>query len=121
MFIVDDSVMVCKRLAVMLTKFADIEVVGEAHDVPEAIKSIEKAKPDVVILDIKMPGGSGIDVVERVKKNATVPSIIMFTNYSHPFYRMKYLAAGADFFLDKSTEFEKISSLLKQLLEDSRN
>ncbi|MCB0173977.1 MAG: response regulator transcription factor, partial [Anaerolineae bacterium] len=92
--------------------------VGQAETVAEAVTAIQKLHPDVVILDIRMPGGSGIDVLKRVKQGEVTPMVIILTNYPYPGYRQKCLQAGADFFLDKSTEFDQIPKLFEQLKRD---
>ena len=118
-FIVDDSKIVCERLSEMLSELPEIEITGQAHKAVEAINLIEKLNPDAVILDIRMPGGSGIDVLRKIKKNKTAPLIIMLTNYPYPQYRKKCMDAGVDFFFDKSNEFEKVVEVLKNLIQSS--
>lgn len=118
--IADDSPVVRERLETMLSEIAGIEIAGEAQDVGEAEDSIERLKPDVVILDIKMPGGSGIDVLKKIKENKSACAVIMLTNYPYPQYRQASMDAGADFFFDKSTEFERISDVLQGLMRDSK-
>jgi len=113
-FIADDSLIVRERLVTMLDELAGIEIVGQAESVAEAISAIQRLRPDVVILDIRMPGGSGVDVLERVKQDKGAPIVIILTNYPYPGYRQKCLQAGADFFLDKSTEFDQIPKLFEQ-------
>jgi DNA-binding NarL/FixJ family response regulator len=110
-FIADDSRIVRERLVTMLDELAEVEIVGQAENVAEAISAIRIVKPDVVILDIRMPGGSGIDVLQEIKQDEVAPMIIILTNYPYPAYRQKCLQAGADFFLDKSTEFDQIPYL----------
>ena len=65
-----------------------------------------------------MPGGSGIDVLQEMKKNNQTPLVIVLTNYPYPQYRRKYIEAGADFFFDKSTEFDRVGEVSKQLKHD---
>lgn len=120
-FIVDDSACVLERLVTLLSELAEIEVIGQAKDASEAEKSILKLKPDVVVLDIRLPGGNGIGVLESIKKYKPAPVVIMFTNYPYPQYRQKCLAVGADFFFEKSTEFEKVSEVLKKLIQGTNN
>jgi DNA-binding NarL/FixJ family response regulator len=98
----------------MLDELAGIEIVGEAESVAEAIKGILEFQPDVVILDIRMPGGSGIDVLQTIKQSEPAPMVIILTNYPYPAYRQKCLQDGADFFLDKSTEFDQIPELFER-------
>jgi chemotaxis response regulator CheB len=67
--VVDDSIMVRERLVKMFSEIPAVAVVGEAGNSLEALNIIEDKKPDVVVLDIKMPGDSGVEVLKRVKKN----------------------------------------------------
>ena len=118
-FIADDSLNVRKGLIAMLSQVDGIEVIGQAENIDEAIGSIRTLKPDVVILDIKMPGGSGVDVLKYVKKEQPSTVVIIFTNYPYPQYREECMDEGADFFFDKSIEFEKVIEVCKQLVEGS--
>ena len=113
--IVDDSEILRDRLIAMLVEIIELENINQAKDVPEAISSFRKLHPDVVILDIRIPGGSGIDVLEEMKKSNRPPLVIVFTNYPYPQYRRKCMEAGADFFFDKSNEFDKVMEVLKRL------
>lgn len=112
--IADDSLVVQERLAIMLDEVDGIGIVGQARTVPDAISAIRELKPAVVILDIRMPGGSGIDVLRSIKQDESAPLVIVLTNYPYPAYRKQSLAAGADFFFDKSTEFDRIAQVLEQ-------
>jgi DNA-binding NarL/FixJ family response regulator len=119
-FIADDSLIVRERLVMLFDELSGVEMVGQAEHVAEAISAIRKLQPDVVILDIRMPGGSGIDVLRNIKLNRVGPLVIMLTNYPFPGYRQKCLQAGADFFLDKSTEFDQIPALIERFKPGSR-
>ena len=118
-FIVDDSALVRERLIAMISENPEIEITGQAENAQEATNSIRKLKPDVVILDIRMPGGNGIEVLKNIKKNNSAPTVIIFTNYPYPQYRKKCMEAGADYFFDKSNEFHKIIEVLKKLIQES--
>jgi DNA-binding NarL/FixJ family response regulator len=113
--IADDSDTLRERLVDLLSDKPAIEIVGEARDGLGAEVLIRRLKPDVVILDIRMPGESGIDVLRRIKKNGSGPIVMMFTNYPYKQYRSRCLGVGADYFFDKSTEFVKIPEVLEQL------
>jgi DNA-binding NarL/FixJ family response regulator len=117
-FIADDSRIVREHLVTILEELARVEIVGQAENVAEAISAIRRYQPDVVILDIRMPGGSGIDVLQHLKQDQMAPIVIILTNYPHPAYRQKCFQVGADFFLDKSTEFDQIPSLFEQIRRD---
>ena len=117
-FIADDSDPVRERLIALLSEIEGAEVIGEARNYDEAVKGVRSLKPHVVILDIQMPGGSGIDVLKSIKQDSRPPVVLMLTNHATPQYRKKCMEWGADFFLDKSREFESLgpifSSLIKQ-------
>jgi len=119
-FIADDSLVVREHLVTMLDELAGIVIVGQAETVAEAITAIGKLQPDVVILDIHMPDGSGIDVLQTIKQDGPAPVVIVLTNYPYPAYRQKCLQAGADFFLDKSTEFDQIPKLFERYKQDQK-
>jgi DNA-binding NarL/FixJ family response regulator len=114
--IADDSVIVRERLVSLLADLRDIEVVGQAEDASEARNLAAKLKPDVAILDLRMPKGSGADVLFDLKKLDPAPMVIMLTNYPHAENRKKCIDGGADHFFDKSTEFQRVVSVLKDML-----
>jgi DNA-binding NarL/FixJ family response regulator len=114
--IVDDSEVVVQRLRSSLAEVAGLEIVGQADNVADAVLEIRKLRPDVIILDIRMPGGSGIDVLEGLKAYPRPPIVIMLSNYSDRQYRKKCLQSGARFFFDKSAEFQKVAEVLQSLM-----
>lgn len=118
LLIADDAAFLRQRLSRLITESTGIENIIYAEDVPAAIKTIETEKPDVVVLDIQMPGGSGIDVLKKVQKEDQKPVFIVFTNYPYPRFRKSCMAAGADFFLDKSFDHNELLSILKKLKEE---
>jgi DNA-binding NarL/FixJ family response regulator len=118
--IVDDSAVVQDRLAEMLSEVEGVEVVARASDPVAAVSSLRDLRPHVVILDIRMSGGSGINLLKSIKQDKSPPVVIMLTNYPYPQYRKKCAELGADFFYDKSTDFDKIPEILRQLLEAER-
>ena len=107
-FVADDSAAVRERILALLEEIPGVEIVGHAEDALAARVLVTALRPDVVILDINMPGGSGVEVLHDIKSVSHPPRVIMLTNHSQPQYRHECLAAGAEVFLDKSTEFEKL-------------
>ena len=115
--IADDSVVVRQRLTRMLNDLEGIEVVGQADDTPTAKKMMEKLVPDVAILDIRMPTGSGADLVREIKQLNPAPKIIVLTSFPYPEVREKCMSEGADFFFDKSNEFQKVVPVLRSMMK----
>lgn len=113
--VVDDSTALRERITTMLSEMPGVDIAGEAADVGEAIKVIRARKPDVVLLDIHMPGGSGIDVLHAVKRELPATIVIMFTNYAFPSYRTACEKAGADHYFDKFTEHDRMLATVGEL------
>ena len=84
------------------------------------VKKVPRLRPDVVILDIRMPGGNGLQALERIKASDSAPMVIMLTAFPYPQYRKKCLELGAEHFFDKSTEFEQVAQVLQQLAGQDR-
>lgn len=115
-FIADDSAVVRDRLAELVAQVGGLRVVGQADDAPSAEDGILSTKPDVAIVDIRMPGGSGIDVVRRVRESAeNQPTFIVHSNYAYEQFRKACADAGADFFFEKGTETHRVSDALRML------
>jgi len=119
--IVDDSALVRARLVILLSRSHRIEVVGVAKTAMEALERAGLTKPDVVILDIRLSGPSGISIVQQLKLLQPAPLVIMLTNYTDLRIQRKCKEAGADFFFDKSSEFEKMVNILETLCGSTDN
>lgn len=120
-YVVDDSPLVRERLVALLSEVDGVDVVGSADSAEAGIAGIASHGPDVAILDIRMPAGSGISVLEEMKRREKPPTIIMLTNYPYPQYRRKCMDAGADYFFDKSSEFHKVTDVLARMVADRRS
>ena len=116
-FIVDDSKALRARLVELLSEIEGVSIVGEARTAEEAIEGIRRLRPRVVILDIQMPGGSGLEVLKAVKGEADAPIVLMLTNHPYPQYRTKCFALGADYFLDKTRDFDKLTGIFSCLFK----
>lgn len=118
-FIADDSPVLRERLLELLREIEGVEVVGQAKNGVEASNLIWALQPDVVILDIRMEGGNGIDALKTIKKYESAPVVMIFTNYPTHQYKQRCLEGGADFFFDKSTEFEDLMEVFQHLSENA--
>ncbi len=112
-YLVDDSDLLRERLIGIIAETPGIKIVGQADNVDSAISDIKNLKPDLIFLDIRLPDGSGIDLLRAIKKTKGLPKIIMLTNYPYTQYEKKCKEYGADHFLDKSSDFDRIPDLLK--------
>lgn len=113
--IVDDSEIIRERFVHRLNKWENFQIIWQAENVENTYRCFEKSAPSVLILDIQLPDGSGIDILEKIKEEKPATKIIMLTNYSSLPFKNKCVKAGADYFFDKSTEFEKVFEVLKEL------
>ncbi len=119
LFIADDNVGFRTRLAAVLGGIPGIEVSGVSGDVAGTIEGVRKAEPDTLILDIRMPGGSGMDALSAVKKFRKAPVVIMLTIGPRSEYQAVCLANGADYFFEKSSELQRMVSLLTTMAAKS--
>ncbi len=109
--IVDDSKVIRDRLVSMLSKIEEVEIVGEAINTHEALLLYQSTNPDFVILDIRIPGGGGFNVLQEIKNKTLATKVAVLTNYPYCTYRKHCMELGADFFFSKSTEFEKVKTI----------
>lgn len=116
-FVADNSALLRKQIIGVLSELSGVEIVGEAQAAPEALRAIRERRPDVVTLDIQMSDGGGMDVLKNIKRDGSAPVVIVLTNSTSPPYRKSSAEAGADFFLDKSTEFKEVRRIMQILLE----
>jgi DNA-binding NarL/FixJ family response regulator len=119
-FVADNSVILRKQIIDLLSELHGIEIVGQAQVASEALRAIRELKPDVVTLDIQISGG-GIDALKKIKRDGSAPIVIILTNSTSPPYRKSSMEAGADFFLDKSTEFQEVRGIIQALFERCRS
>jgi len=114
--VIDDSAAIRRRVVGMVNQIDGVRLVGEAEDALEGLDLIREAKPDVVILDIRMTNRSGIGLLEDLKYDTYMPIIIVLTNYPYVAYRQRCLQLGARYFFDKTTEFVRVAEVVKGLV-----
>jgi DNA-binding NarL/FixJ family response regulator len=110
-FVVEDSPIVRKRLVAMLDETPGVCIVGEADCPNDAVDGIRRTRPDWVVLDIQLIGGTGIDVLRKVRAEVPKTGFIVLTHLGIAPYRRLAEAAGADYFLDK-TETAKLRDII---------
>ena len=118
--VVDDVPMIREHITDILVETGLVGIIGLAADARTALEVIQEAMPQVVILDIGIPGTiklrDGIDVLKWIKQTLPQIYVVMLTNMSDPVYRIECLRLGAFAFLDKSREFEKLPEVIEQIL-----
>jgi DNA-binding NarL/FixJ family response regulator len=115
--IVDDSPLIRERLDRMLSELEQVEIVGPAEDGNQALRLFDESQPAVVLLDLEIPGRNGLEVLLEVRKRAEACVVVVLTNYDLPDFRNACLRAGADFVLRKSTEFERVVEIVRELVQ----
>jgi YesN/AraC family two-component response regulator len=91
-------------------------VLYEARNGLEALRLIVEIKPDLVILDIRMPEMNGIEVLKKIRESKIQVKICILTNYTYPHYKLKCYEAGADYFLRKTEDFEDLKDVIADIL-----
>lgn len=112
--VVDDADVFRSRLCDLLREDDRVEIIGEARDVREALAKFEAARPDAVVLDYCLPDGTALTVLRHVKQSAPWCLVIVLTNLREPVFEQVCAAVGADHFLHKATDFERVPEVLNQ-------
>ncbi|MBG0566030.1 response regulator [Actinoplanes aureus] len=111
--VVDDERMVCAHLRTILSATAELEVVGEAYDGAEAVEAAVRLRPDVVLMDLRMPGVDGLTAIERIVTLPAPPRIVALTTFDLDEYVLRALRAGAVGFLLKCTAPDDLVDLVR--------
>jgi DNA-binding NarL/FixJ family response regulator len=118
-FIVEDSPVIRERLVEMVETANGHTVVGQADSFDDAVAGIAQTRPDVAIFDIKLAdgngNGNGIEALAAAKRHMPGLLAIVMSNYATPQHRKASADAGAEYFLDKSADFERIPGILSAL------
>jgi DNA-binding NarL/FixJ family response regulator len=114
--LVDDSPVILERLMFMLEDQKAYAALCSCGTFFEARQLIGRLAPDVLVLDINLPDGSGIELLELMKKQRPETAVIMLSNRSEAYYRRLCKTLGADYFLNKSKEFEEVPYIIRTLI-----
>jgi DNA-binding NarL/FixJ family response regulator len=119
--IADDSDFILDRLQQLLQSMEDVEVVGSFRNGTDALAALHQLKPDLAILDNKMPGLRGIDIIREIRKEDSEVKFMLLTFYAESHYRQQAINAGADYFFSKSEDFEKIPEVIIELTKNEKD
>lgn len=112
-FIVEDSALVRARLVEWVGAMAGTDVIGEAGTPADAITGILRTRPDFVVLDFQLDSGTGADVLRAIRSELPATVFIVLTNHALPQFRRACMEAGADAFLDKSSEIARVREIIE--------
>jgi DNA-binding NarL/FixJ family response regulator len=113
--ICDDQPLVRAGVRTLLSTQPDIEIVGDANDGASAIVAATRLRPDVVLMDIRMPGTDGITATDRITQGERAPRVLVLTTYDQDEYVFDALAAGASGFLLKDARPEDLISGIRSV------
>lgn len=123
--VMDDAPNIRARVVELLADVDGIEQIYESSDTASAVDLLRAHRPDVVILDIQVPPSAklrnGIDLLRLTKREFPQTGVIMLTNFANPMYQTECNRLGADYFLDKSQEFEQVPDAVRALLERAKD
>jgi DNA-binding NarL/FixJ family response regulator len=115
-FIVDDHPIVRRGLKELIADEADLEVCGEAADEPEAIRQIEQTNPDVVVVDLSLSSGHGLDLIRKIRQHSERIKVLVSTMHDESLYAERTIRAGAAGYIHKQEAPEKIIDALRQVI-----
>jgi DNA-binding NarL/FixJ family response regulator len=111
--VVDDQLVVRRGLRVLLDDYPDITVVDEAGSGPDAVAAVHRLRPDVVLMDVRMPGGDGIAATRALTSEPEAVPVIVITTFDLDEYVFGALEAGASGFLLKSAEPDDLAAAVR--------
>jgi DNA-binding NarL/FixJ family response regulator len=107
-FLIDDHTVLRQAVRVMLEAEAGLEVVGEAGDAESGVKEVTRLRPDVAIVDLKLPGRPGLVAIAKIQALSPKTAVIAFTMYNNPAYVYEAMHAGASAYVLKSASKEEL-------------
>ena len=114
--IVDDHPLVRTGFAQLIGDCPDLEVCGEAGDMVEALEQIEATRPDLAIIDLSLAGGSGLDLIERVKTRYKQVLMLVASMHDETLYAERVLTAGARGYINKQEAQDRIIQAIRTVL-----
>ena len=118
--LVDDHPVVIEGLRKLLATTEDIKVTGEAHDAAGAIEQARALRPDVILLDLRMPGASGVQAIRRLREQEWLGAVLILTSYGDQAYVRQAIEAGADGYLLKNAPTEDLIAAIRAVARGRR-
>lgn len=115
----NDSVLILERLKELLSINRKVDIVASLKNGDDTLAAIKVLNPDLVIVDINMPGLNGLEILTEVRRENKATKVIILTFYSSDHYRKLSMHSGEIFF-NKADDFEKISMIVERLMRDAK-
>jgi len=113
--IVDDNMNFVDRMIGMLQETVYPRKFYSANNYEEAMRLLAETDPDIILLDINLPGKNGIEILKLIRSQNRISAVLMLTNHADAYYRQQCLDLGADYFLDKSEDFGMVPAIVNKL------
>jgi len=113
LLVADDSELIRSRLVSMLDGIVGIDAIDTADTLAQTLSAVQARQPTLLILDLHLPDGNAMQILPELKQLAPGMEIVVLTNDDSAYNRKRCLQAGADWFFDKPTEFEKALMLVQ--------
>ncbi len=110
--LVEDSLLIIERIIGMLGELDNVKLIVHAANYRESIRMMNEVSADVVLLDLNLPDKSGIELLQVIKTTQPKMKVIVLTNHATEGYREICTSMGADYFFDKSNDFDKIPDVI---------
>jgi len=115
--LVDDMKIILQKMKMFLSIVPQVRQVDTANNAQEAFSFLQSSEPELVVLDVNMPGINGIEILKRIRNSKRPqPVVVMLTNETANHFKETCLQSGADFYLDKSRDFLQIPTIIGELI-----
>lgn len=121
LMIVDDSEVISTRLKELLQDIDELEIAAVVEDGIQALYQFSIINPEILILDLMIPRMNGLDVLRSIRNKNKNAIVIVLTNYDQSYFRDRCTELGANYFLDKSADFEKVYQICQNTVHPSPN
>jgi DNA-binding NarL/FixJ family response regulator len=113
--VVEDSLLIIERIIRLLSEADNIKMVIHAANYAESLKMINEISADIILLDLNLPDKSGLELLKEIKSNQPQVKVIVLTNHASDNYREICTYMGADYFFDKSSDFDKLPGTISAM------
>lgn len=112
--VVEDSVIIQMQLVTMLSAIKDVRIAGLAGTENDAVNLIKSTKPDLILMDISLERGTGLNVLRTIRNSGNTSKVLMLTNHTESRFRQLSLTLGANGYFDKTKELDQVLVLIKK-------